>query len=389
MPCLCSSLDRSANLIEMSVVSDSVRLPKSAYRYWPTGREAVIAPGKHGRRLIFHRQELTDSEEEQLRMLQAVLDASTLMCSCLPEDWSRFSALRFIYAAKWDVEAAADAVLADLLWRKATLATFYPAWPQLDILNCGGLYVHGRDHKYRPLLIVRPALLTHFPLERVIEAGAYLLEFVLEHMLLPGQVENWVLLLDLADFPGLPRQVSKRISDFFALHYPCRLYNAYILNSTSSHCSSLIANLSPDTSSHFLTETGAVCEKLLDQFNESQIERQYGGAAPTADEFWPPQCPRGRFGVFGHEQTLSDYSSFPEYFPERSLTEDSEGREAGSSVEVLYLSDLLAQIAPCQQDDTCETVTANSPRITLAVRYPAVAVLGPPSGCCESSCSLL
>lgn len=373
----------------MDIVPDSIRLPKSAYRYWPTGKDAVLAPGKHGRRLIFHRQELTDSEEEQVRVLQTELEASPLLCSCLPEDWSCFTALRFLYAAKWSVQEAVAAVLADLLWRKTTLPTFYPDWPPLDVLKSGGLYVHGRDHKYRPLLIVCPALLTQFPLERVMEAGAYVLEFLLKHMLLPGQVENWVLLLDLAGFTGLPRQTIKQICDFFSLHYPCRLYKAYVLNCHTSLWSSLSVSLSPDTSSHFYLEASATCDQLLDQFNESQIERRYGGSAPSVEQFWPPQCPKGRLGVLGHEQTLSDYSSFPEYFPERSLTEDSEGREGGSSVEILYLSDLLAQIAPCQEDDTTETVTANPPRLTPAVRYPAVAVLGPPAGCCETSCSLL
>lgn len=371
----------------MVTVEESVRLPKTAYRYWPTDREAAVAPGRHGRRLIFHRQELTEVEEDYLHLLQMALDSSPLVCNNLPEDWSRCTALRFLYAAKWDLQLAVRNIETHLEWRKNRLRKVYPDEPPLQVMNSGGLYIHGRDHCFRPLLIIRPSLLCPFPLDQVLSASSYLLEFLLQHMLLPGQVENWVLLIDMSDCSSIPHSTLHHILTFFTLHYPCRLYNAFVLNVSATLWSSLSVCLSPELTPFFHIEYAGGSERLMEQFNESQVERQYGGKAVTVKQFWPPSCPKGRFYLSGHEQTLSDYSSFPEYFPERSLTEDSEGGR--SSGEVLYLSDLLGQILPKNDDDAIEIVSANAPRTSPAVRYPAVAVLGPPTGCCHTSCRLL
>ena len=162
-----------------------VQVPKFAYRYWPRGEEAVQAPGKFGRRLIFGRQEFSDSEEELVQEMEQALDG----CEGMLESLQRQELLRFGYAGKWEVQEATQLLLQHMEWVMNELPAFYPGAPPLDLLvtskqTSGGLYLHGRDLKYRPVLVAVPSRLHKFPIQRITQAGAYLLEYVIGNMLL-------------------------------------------------------------------------------------------------------------------------------------------------------------------------------------------------------------
>ena len=73
---------------------------------------------------------------------------------------------------------------------------------------------HGRDKNYRPILYIFP--------EKLINTGllnkgltditfqvVWILEHVIHYMLLPRQVENWIIILDLnkTSLKKLPRKV--------------------------------------------------------------------------------------------------------------------------------------------------------------------------------------
>lgn len=256
-----------------------------------------------------------------------------------------------------------------------------------------------------------PSVLRQFLPTQVIEAVAYLLEFVLAHMLLPGQVENWVLVVDLNGASSVSRivlttQDVKAVVSFFALHYPCRLYNAFVLNADPLLWSA-VAALADLESSRLFLETSASCDRLLEQVHESQLEHKYGGTASDLQSFWPPDWPLGRHRLAGEKARWSEYSSFPEYFPERSLTEESsfETAEQKSNHETLFLSDLLSQEISSngrelEEEDVTEIISANAPIPTTPANYPEITAFPPPLiqgfpdaavevGCCSSSCTLL
>ena len=121
-------------------------------------------------------------------------------------------------------------------------------------------------------------------------------------MLLPGRVENWVLITDMGH-QGLGasslsnlKQVLKVLTD----NYRCRLGVNYILNPPKSvfFIWSCIKPFMDDV----LIEKMKIINKgfsaeLLTHANSLQVEARFGGKAKNLEHFWPPFVPDALFAV--------------------------------------------------------------------------------------------
>ena len=69
------------------------------------------------------------------------------------------------------------------------------------ILQSGFLYVCGRDVKHRPILIlnVRKMVEVQPEIDELNLATAFFCQFVVKKLLIPGLVENWIMIIDLND----------------------------------------------------------------------------------------------------------------------------------------------------------------------------------------------
>lgn len=100
--------------------------------------------------------------------------------------------LRILYATKFNMEKACQALRAYAQWREASLPPHLTP-PSLAFLESGAIYTLGRDNRFRPLVIVNaPLLAQKGQIEVALQALTILFEFVLEHIMLPGQIENWL-----------------------------------------------------------------------------------------------------------------------------------------------------------------------------------------------------
>ena len=63
------------------------------------------------------------------------------------------------------------------------------------------MYVAGRDRNYRPVIVVRPAVLDLLPElpsnDQIMGCICLVLEYVIRHMHLQGQIENVIMVIDL------------------------------------------------------------------------------------------------------------------------------------------------------------------------------------------------
>mmetsp|Transcript_28459 Transcript_28459/g.21265 ORF Transcript_28459/g.21265 Transcript_28459/m.21265 type:complete len:101 (-) Transcript_28459:582-884(-) len=70
-----------------------------------------------------------------------------------------------------------------------------------DLIAKGFIYVSGRDHCFRPLVIIKADVFTsHSPalsLDQSLIAFSYVFEYISKHFWIPGQVENWNVLVDM------------------------------------------------------------------------------------------------------------------------------------------------------------------------------------------------
>lgn len=66
-------------------------------------------------------------------------------------------------------------------------------------LDTGAIYIHGRDHRYRPLIILNlERIMSLVPdVGNCIKLVCFVLSYVQEYMFIPGQIENWIIITDL------------------------------------------------------------------------------------------------------------------------------------------------------------------------------------------------
>lgn len=111
-------------------------------------------------------------------------------------------------------------------------------YPRLaGLLNSGCLYIHGRDHFFRPLLIMN---FTKFDFKKnshgdYVVLLCFLLEFMINNMTLPGQVETWVALSDMGHqgMNSLPMGDLKNLVQDLQENFRCRLGVNYVINAPS------------------------------------------------------------------------------------------------------------------------------------------------------------
>ena len=142
-------------------IPDCVLVPREAYKYWPPQVWIKRGEGKKSMRFIFENQELTEFEKEKLSRLMELLKKTNLQGLSIPENWSQNHILRFCYGGKWNTKNSLKGLVSHLEWRKNLLSQGYKSlYPKVSSLlvrtiqDSGAFYIHGRDERYRPLLVM-------------------------------------------------------------------------------------------------------------------------------------------------------------------------------------------------------------------------------------------
>ena len=133
----------------------------------------------------------------------------------------------------------------------------------------------------------------------------------MKYLMLPGQVENWVSIVDtenlgIGDFDR--KTVMKVLSNMMT-NYKCYNRKSYVVNTTFA-VSILWAFSKPfltkNTKSKIMITRSQSPQEMKDLFHPSQLEEKFGGDAPNTEQCWPPILPAGEIG----------------YEPENLLTEE-------------------------------------------------------------------
>ena len=143
----------------------------------------------------------------------------------------------------------------------------------------------------------------------------FLLEYTINNMLLPGQVENWVTLIDLGrkGLGNLPISSLKQVLNVLQTNFRCRLGLNFIVNPPTSIrvlWSCIKPFLDETTVEKVKFSNTSYSEEMLQEFNPNQVEEKYGGKAPNALNYWPPTIPDNVFSVPGKENFSSTKDSY-------------------------------------------------------------------------------
>ena len=139
-------------------------------------------------------------------------------------------------------------------------------------------------------------------------------------MLLPGQVENWIVLIDLGKkgLGNLSVNSLKQVLGLLQANYRCRLGMSYITNPPKSIWmlwSCIKPFLDEATIAKIKISNSAYSPEMLESFNPSQVEEKYGGKACNALNYWPPIVPEQSFYVPGQEVFQSNKDSYKLHYP--------------------------------------------------------------------------
>ena len=125
----------------------------------------------------------------------------------------------------------------------------------------------------------------------------YVLEYIKATKFIPGKIETWVIILDLANVPldQMPISALKSMMKALKLHYCCTLYRMFVVNS-----SSLISGIWRILQFFLESVTKkkiSICSDdfrplLLEVVSADQLEMRFGGRCadvtsgfePTGDE---------------------------------------------------------------------------------------------------------
>ena len=285
------------------------RLPKEAYYYFPKESEIIEYDEKYQyktlRRIFEGGLEYNSFEKTKLKELFDEIDKQNKNKNkkiIFPEDWKIYNSLRFLQAKQYDIFKCIDVISDHLIWRKENIPLNITDKAMEIINNLGFIYIHGRDNKFRPTIVLIAKVYMDnkdkYAYENWVTALIYVLEYTINNLFLPGQVENWNIICDLANVSlfTLPSDF-KRIFDTLQCNYRCRLYVMYILN--MSYFIVFLWNIIKtmlDSTTEKKLKILSDTSQIFTYINEEQIEKKFGGKAENVTEdYFPPKMPSSNY----------------------------------------------------------------------------------------------
>ena len=280
--------------------------PREAYYYFPKGEDIIkINTNKpiNSSRKIFTNVPFTDFEKKWLKEFNKIVDEKDDII--IPPGWHDGLSLGCIYQASGDIKFAYEC-MCDYIkwWEKSFPMNIVPKDKSWELLNNGFLYIYGRDHRYRPIMVCQPYILQnkldYFSNSDVVNVCLFVCQYAVNNLLIPGQIENWIMFFNLkgTSILSLPEPIKllvKELSDNFSF----RLYKCYVLG--MSFIMRILYKFvctfigQPDEDKIVILD-GRKDKHLFDDFNPDNLEKRFGGNAQdliyeNGDCLFPPRVP--------------------------------------------------------------------------------------------------
>ena len=284
--------------------------PKEAYYYFPKGKEIIELhekkPEKNNRRIFIN---VPFNKNEQDWLIQYKLIIASHPENKLPEYWNDGLNLAYIYSTECKLQKAYDRMINYFKWYN----NFFPLNMQprdkcVQLLNTGYLYICGRDHQFRPVIICQPYILQknleNYSTTEILNASIFICQYMVNYMLIPGQIENWIMLVNMdgTSILSLPDGI-KKVINALSEYFIARLYRCYILGLN------IVLRAIYKIICHFVEKTTVEKVIILDNkedprkfqdINPENIEKRFGGNAldliyDQENCLFPPRMPSNNF----------------------------------------------------------------------------------------------
>ncbi|CAD8065542.1 unnamed protein product [Paramecium sonneborni] len=286
------------------------------YLYFPDESEILIKFKKYEIRKFFDGQiQFTQNEQQSIQQFKQKYQVQK-------ED---SFILRMLYATKFKFDKCLEAIKNYDEWQQSRNLKVNPM--SQELLQQGVIYMHGRDNRFRPILVVNARKVAGAKdIDILLQSISIFLDYVLTNCMLPGQIENWIVIMDLGGLGimGLPKQDLYRIMNYLSSNYRSRMHKCYIINCTKtlSITWAMIKTFLEDiTVNKILFENSPI--SLLQYANPQQLEKKYGGIANDKfDNFWPPQEISANYQIAVDQIKLIEKPAYIELFKQGKLAKN-------------------------------------------------------------------
>ena len=264
-------------------------IPLIAYKFSPEENDLVDELlGKPVRRIfLIDEDKYSDLEKEKLTEMKEYLKSINYV---LPESYTNQDMLRQLQGNDYDIKVTFDNIKKEVEWKAENLPI------QLTdsitkILNTGFIYAHGRDNRYRPILVLNPGKYDKnlFPFQTWQLASVYFIEFLLNNYLIPGKIENWNIIVDCQELSitNIPWDLKNVFSGIKGV-YRCRLFKLFLLNLSpifvfAWNIAKTLIGPTVEAKATKVNNDEGKYNNLFKNINRNQIEKKYGGEAENLE----------------------------------------------------------------------------------------------------------
>jgi hypothetical protein len=160
------------------------------------------------------------------------------------------------------------------------------------------MYIHGRDKFFRPAIVLLPGRVNvkRFSGEIYLEAVIFIMQFMVENMMIPGKAETWVNIVDVEStgITQLPMKSLMRIAGAIKDLFKCRLAHMFVTNPPSSiwlMWKMISPFMDSVTKSKVNFMKKGLTEEVKSFYHPSQLEKRFGGDLEDVQQYWPPVVP--------------------------------------------------------------------------------------------------
>jgi len=326
---------------------------KEAYFYIPDEKEEFELDSNNiilGRKIFEIKKGFSINEYKALQSLKSQIteyNENNLKSPLyIPDNIPESEILRILQASKFDNNIAITNIISYLDFKKS----YFPmklSEKAIEILSTTGfLYCHGRDRAFRPILICRAesylANIKRFSYDDWLNAIVYFSEYVINYMMIPGQVETWNTIADLNNVSiiNLPSDFHKFVK-FLQTNYRSRLHFSFVfgMNRFLDFLWRIIKNFlhsNVEKKIVFINESNK--NIIFNTILEEQLEMKYGGKAPNLFE-----------KISNINNFIKTKSLFPPYMPENAEFQnfmDKQKLISETEYVTLFKQDKISKLSP-------------------------------------------
>lgn len=292
------------------------KCPAKALFYFPTPSERIVIyqnkMEKNLRRIFEGAQDYIPFEENGIKKMEEMMELhnkqnKTDYNITDPTKWLRADTLRLLQATAFNYSKSLEYITNNIDWKKES----YPiklSQGGKNAIKMGFIYAHGRDNRYRPIVIIDATVYMNnkekIPYEDWLNAIIFFMNYMVNgpNVLIPGQVENWNVICDMQEISitSIPSDF-RRFLKVMSSNFRCRLYVSFILNMSwivRGVWALVKTFLDPVTQDKVRIFGSSDREQIFEFINPCQVEVKLGGKAKNMEEnFFPPKLVDGPIEV--------------------------------------------------------------------------------------------